>query len=329
MTQAADDESGWDDSTGLDENPEETMPAGARWVLTALCVPVMVVYLASLYGSLIDWRLEDDDTAYAVQCAISVVMVGLLVAAALGSWTWRAHTVPTILVGVVVYHLLVAPLLVLPILTRFDKANYLLGTSDYYFGDFGPLGFFDLGYLAQYLFGRGGPFGGIPAPISTGMALLTLVGTIVWMMWASKWTAVRPLRAALSSGEASEVPEGQYHIVVMGEAVGPYDAEGLKAQAVAGRVYRHTQVSRNGGQWFSAVEVPGLFRPGGDKQFIVALLLSIFGGGLGLDRFYLGYTGLGVAKLLTAGGCGIWSLVDVILVATGRMVAADGSELVR
>ena len=39
------------------------------------------------------------------------------------------------------------------------------------------------------------------------------------------------------------------------------------------------------------------------------LLVSIFGGSLGIDRFMLGDTGLGVAKLLTAGGCGIFTII--------------------
>ena len=40
------------------------------------------------------------------------------------------------------------------------------------------------------------------------------------------------------------------------------------------------------------------------------LLVSIFAGYLGIDRFMLGDTGLGVAKLLTAGGCGIFAIID-------------------
>jgi len=64
------------------------------------------------------------------------------------------------------------------------------------------------------------------------------------------------------------------------------------------------------------------------KSFVTALLLSFFLGGLGVDRFYLGYTGLGVAKLLTLGGLGVWALIDFIMIAMRKVTAADGSALV-
>lgn len=66
----------------------------------------------------------------------------------------------------------------------------------------------------------------------------------------------------------------------------------------------------------------------GQKSYVTALLLSFFLGGLGVDRFYLGYTGLGIAKLLTLGGLGIWALIDFIMIAMRKVTAADGSALV-
>jgi len=66
----------------------------------------------------------------------------------------------------------------------------------------------------------------------------------------------------------------------------------------------------------------------GDKSFLVAWLLSYFLGTFGADRFYLGYTGLGILKLLTLGGCGIWALIDWILIWAGSLKANDGTELV-
>jgi len=64
-----------------------------------------------------------------------------------------------------------------------------------------------------------------------------------------------------------------------------------------------------------------------DKDWSSALLLSIFLGWLGIDRFYLGYTGLGILKLLTGGACGIWSLVDSILIALNKLPDSNGRLL--
>lgn len=51
-------------------------------------------------------------------------------------------------------------------------------------------------------------------------------------------------------------------------------------------------------------------------SYVAILIVSIFVGALGIDRFMLGHVGLGILKLITLGGCGIWWLIDVILVAT-------------
>lgn len=64
------------------------------------------------------------------------------------------------------------------------------------------------------------------------------------------------------------------------------------------------------------------------KSKQTALLFSIFTGVLGVDRFYLGYTALGVLKLLTAGGLGIWALIDFIRIGVDSLRPADGSPWV-
>ena len=53
-----------------------------------------------------------------------------------------------------------------------------------------------------------------------------------------------------------------------------------------------------------------------DKKWLTALLLSILIGSLGVDRFYMEHVGLGILKLITFGGLGIWWLIDLILIAT-------------
>uniref|UniRef100_A0A183IJ47 TM2 domain-containing protein n=1 Tax=Soboliphyme baturini TaxID=241478 RepID=A0A183IJ47_9BILA len=56
-----------------------------------------------------------------------------------------------------------------------------------------------------------------------------------------------------------------------------------------------------------------------------ALVLSITLGGFGVDRFYLGLWRSGIGKLFSFGGIGVWTVVDVILIATGYVGPADGS----
>ena len=57
-------------------------------------------------------------------------------------------------------------------------------------------------------------------------------------------------------------------------------------------------------------------------------MCSITLGGFGADRFYLGLYGSGIGKLFTFGGLGVWSILDVILVATRYLAPADGSAYI-
>lgn len=52
----------------------------------------------------------------------------------------------------------------------------------------------------------------------------------------------------------------------------------------------------------------------GFKEPSTTFIVSLIGGGLGIDRFYIGDTGLGVAKLITCGGFGIWTIIDWVTI---------------
>ena len=60
------------------------------------------------------------------------------------------------------------------------------------------------------------------------------------------------------------------------------------------------------------------------KSWLATLLLSIFLGELGIDRFYLGKVGTGILKLITLGGFGIWRIIDIILTIAGAATDKQG-----
>ena len=65
------------------------------------------------------------------------------------------------------------------------------------------------------------------------------------------------------------------------------------------------------------------------KDPVTILVISIFLGGVGIDRFVLGQTIIGLVKLLTAGGCGLWWFIDLFLImgATKDIKAASAYRI--
>ncbi|MBX4262020.1 TM2 domain-containing protein [Clostridium estertheticum] len=63
------------------------------------------------------------------------------------------------------------------------------------------------------------------------------------------------------------------------------------------------------------------------KNWLLTLLLCIFFGAVGIHRFYVGKIGTGILMILTFGGCGIWVLIDLILIVTNAFTDENGLKL--
>ncbi len=79
-----------------------------------------------------------------------------------------------------------------------------------------------------------------------------------------------------------------------------------------------------------ACGAPGRNLPGNvsEKDWLTTLLLCFFLGGLGIHSFYAGKTAIGVIQLLTLGGCGIWALIDFIMIILGSYKDGEGKLIV-
>ena len=64
-----------------------------------------------------------------------------------------------------------------------------------------------------------------------------------------------------------------------------------------------------------------------NDKWLVSILLCFFLGPIGAHRFYTGHIGIGVIQLLTLGGCGIWVLIDFIILLTGNFKDGEGNPI--
>ena len=123
----------------------------------------------------------------------------------------------------------------------------------------------------------------------------------------------------------SDSASPQWLVKMPGQPEKPVDLATLQMWARSGVVRPDTLVVEiSSGISYAASQIPTVFS---DKTYLTTLLLSFFLGGFGVDRFYLGYIGLGVGKLLTLGGCGIWSLIDFIMIVMRKVPDSKGNPL--
>lgn len=104
----------------------------------------------------------------------------------------------------------------------------------------------------------------------------------------------------------------------------PATTEELALRAKARKITGDTTIIDQHGETWQAKQIPGVFSL---RDWLVTLLLSVFVGSFGIDRFYLGKVGTGILKLLTFGGFTIWTLIDIILIALKRLDDKQGFPL--
>jgi TM2 domain-containing membrane protein YozV len=75
------------------------------------------------------------------------------------------------------------------------------------------------------------------------------------------------------------------------------------------------------------MEAQAMGQMNSEKDWMVTLILAILVGGLGIDRFYSGSILLGVLKLFTLGGLGLWWLIDLIMLVTGSYKDGNGNPI--
>ncbi len=64
-----------------------------------------------------------------------------------------------------------------------------------------------------------------------------------------------------------------------------------------------------------------------DKGFVPTILLCFFLGGLGIHAFYVGRIVKGILMLITLGGLGIWTLIDLIIIITQNFEDKQGRKI--
>ena len=120
-------------------------------------------------------------------------------------------------------------------------------------------------------------------------------------------------------------PDAKWKVQIPGQPEQIIDTPTLQFWANSGAIKSNFVIKdAKSDSTYLASQIPGVFST---KSYVTTLLLSFFLGSLGVDRFYLGHVGLGIAKLFTFGGCGIWTLIDFILIAVRKVSDSAGRPL--
>jgi hypothetical protein len=175
-----------------------------------------------------------------------------------------------------------------------------------------------------------------------GFGLIIPIGSLLLVFESLELVKPKPALAGGTFGQGSTELSGTYvaplgnvptlvtteplfFVQLMGAGDRLFSIQELGQMAKTRTIQSSTLVQHKDQGYPVAVStVPGVFS---SRQYVTTLLLSLFLGGLGVDRFYLGQTGLGIGKLLTLGGCGIWSLIDLIMIAMRNVTDVDGKPL--
>lgn len=148
--------------------------------------------------------------------------------------------------------------------------------------------------------------------------LIAVVVTVVVLVLKNRGT-VRPpsgAEADLSIDTGGGVPEGWYRDPDGKPSERYFDGAMFTEQVRPLTARSAAQIAPNAGS-ADKPSVDAAGNPISPSSRLVALLLCIFLGFLGVHRFYVNKTGTGVAQLLTLGGLGIWVFVDFILIIAG------------
>lgn len=160
------------------------------------------------------------------------------------------------------------------------------------------------------------------------LALVTnILTTIVQVGLITVILLLRKIGESQKEGSKSVTPSTSLWTVrIPGQPETPVDTATIQNWVKTGFISRNTMITEVAtGYSYQAHQIPGLFS---SKSYITALLLSFFFGVFGVDRFYLGHVGVGLGKLFTLGGLGIWALIDFILIATKNVKDSQGLPLI-